>query len=93
MTRVRVVLIKNIKNVVVNNMSSLSLIEYLGELVEKDKDNVKTYEDFHENKLANIRDMNPLDSFLYGVACGKLDRSREIKELIEELLHKFSNQH
>jgi len=90
MIRALVAPVKNTKSAVGNNMGSLSLIDYLKQLVVKDKENVKSYEDFHGKNLSNLDKMNHTDCFLYGFACGKLERSREIKDLIEELLNRFS---
>jgi hypothetical protein len=62
-----------------------TLIEFLDDLIEKAQLNVYDYEEFHTNKLADIRKMDPMDSFLYGVATGKLDVARNMRALISEV--------
>ena len=64
---------------------SKTLIEFLDGLIEKAQLNVYDYEEFHTNKLADIRKLDPLDAFLYGIATGKLDTARNMRELIREV--------
>lgn len=69
----------------------MTFLEYLDDIVDKAQANVEDYEAFHDKKLADIRNMQPLDAFLYGVASGKLEASRSIRDLIEELMYRFDN--
>jgi hypothetical protein len=65
------------------------LLDYLDAMVKKDKENVQEYEGFHRDKLKDVRNLDPMDSFLYGIATGKLDRSISIRDLMKDLIYRF----
>jgi hypothetical protein len=67
----------------------MSLMEFLDDVVEKAQLNVYEYEEFHENKLADFRKWDSKDIFLYGVASGKLDMAKDLRDLIKELMDRF----
>jgi hypothetical protein len=67
----------------------MTFVEYLDDLVEKAETNVLDYEHFHGNKLANIPGMNPLDSFLYGIASGKLETLKNMRDLVIEMMDRY----
>lgn len=67
----------------------MTFVEYLDNLVVKAEQNVAEYEAFHDKKLADLRNMNSVDSFLYGVASGKLDATKHLRNLIVELMDRF----
>jgi hypothetical protein len=58
-------------------------LAFLDELVKKAQVNVWEYEEFHEDRLADIPSMNPMDSFLYGVASGKLQQLEYLRDMVE----------
>lgn len=58
-------------------------LDLLDDLIEQAKINVWEYEEFHEDKLANIPNLNPMDSFLYGIASGKLQQLEYLKQMVE----------
>lgn len=60
--------------------------EFLDSLIDKAEANVQDYEEFHGPQLANIPDMNPMDSFLYGVGNGKLEQLKYLKLLVDEAI-------
>ncbi len=68
----------------------MTFMDYLDELVNKAQLNVYDYEEFHQDKLANIPSMKPIDAFLYGVASGKLEMAKHLRNLIEDLMEKQS---
>ena len=59
-------------------------LAFLDQLVDQAQINVWDYEEFHEDRLANIRDMNPMDSFLYGIATGKLQQVEYLRDMVAE---------
>lgn len=60
------------------------LLVFLEELIEQAQLNVWDYEEFHgKTKLANIPAMASIDSFLYGVASGKLQQLEYLKQMVE----------
>ena len=63
-----------------------TLIEFLDDLVEKAQLNVYEYEEFHQDRLADIRKMDPFDSFLYGIATGKLDVATGMRDFIRDVI-------
>lgn len=67
----------------------MTFTEYLDDLVDKAQANVDEYETFHDKRLADIRNMLPLDAFLYGVASGKLETLRNLRDLIIELMDRY----
>jgi hypothetical protein len=67
----------------------MTFLEYLDDLVDKAQVNVSEYESFHDKRLADIRNMAPTDSFLYGVASGKLDAIKNLRDLVTELMIRF----
>jgi hypothetical protein len=69
----------------------MTFVEYLDDLVDKAQANVDEYEAFHDKRLADIRNMAPIDSFLYGVASGKLETLRNVRDLIVELMDRYDN--
>ena len=58
-------------------------LAFLDELVKKAQVNVWEYEEFHEDRLAHIPSMEPTDSFLYGVASGKLQQLEYLRDMVE----------
>jgi hypothetical protein len=66
--------------------------EFLDDLVDACQDNVDQYEEFHQGNLADIRKLEPMDSFLYGLASGKLDMVVSLRDLITELLIRYSDE-
>lgn len=66
--------------------------EFLDDLVDACQDNVDQYEDFHEGHLADIRKLDAMDAFLYGLASGKLDMALYLRDLVTELLVRFNNE-
>ena len=64
-------------------------LAFLDELISKAQINVWEYEEFHEDKLAHIPSMNPLDSFLYGVASGKLDQLEYLRMMVESRMEEL----
>jgi len=64
-------------------LESADLVIFLERLKEQAQVNVWDYEDFHEDKLADIRNLQPVDAFLYGVASGKLQQVEYLIQLIE----------
>jgi hypothetical protein len=69
----------------------MTFIEYLDDLARKERENVDEYENFHGNKLADIRSLDPMDSFLYGVASGKLSMAEDLRDLVVEMMLRFEN--
>jgi hypothetical protein len=67
----------------------MTFLEYLDDLVDKAQANVNDYEHFHDKRLADIRNMDATDSFLYGVASGKLEATKNLRDLVEELMIRF----
>jgi hypothetical protein len=67
----------------------MTFLEYLEDLVDKAQANVEDYEIFYDKKLADLRNMNSVDSFLYGVASGKLDAVKHLRDLVTELMERF----
>lgn len=65
------------------------LLFFLEDLANQARSNVLEYEEFHGNNLANIKIMNPMDSFLYGVASGKLQQIQYLQDLIEARMEEF----
>lgn len=65
-------------------VKSKKLLEFISTLIEQAQTNVYEYEEFYEDRLADIRRMQPMDAFLYGVASGKLQQLEYIKQLIED---------
>jgi hypothetical protein len=63
--------------------------EFMDDLVDGCQDNVYQYEEFHEGRLADIRNLQPMDAYLYGVANGKLDMAVALRDLITELLVRY----
>lgn len=60
-------------------------LDFIDGLIDKAKANVSDYEHFHGERLAHIPSMHPMDSFLYGVASGKLDQLVYLRSLFEAL--------
>lgn len=58
-------------------------LAFLDELIGKAQVNVYDYEEFYQDRLANIPKMQPMDAFLYGVASGKLDQLEYLRTLVE----------
>ena len=69
----------------------MTFIEYLEEQVDKAEENVQEYETFHDKRLADLRNMNPTDAFLYGVASGKLAMIKDLRDLIIEMMQRYDN--
>jgi hypothetical protein len=72
-------------------MIEMTFLEFMDALVAEDQENVEDYEHFHEDRLADIRKLAPMDAFLYGIATGKLDRSIFIRDLVKELMDQFGD--
>ena len=69
----------------------MNINEYLDAVVEELQQNVNEYEMFHDKKLLDIRKMEPFDSFLYGIATGKLAVAKDLRDLIKELMDRFDS--
>lgn len=67
----------------------MTFLEYIDDLVDKAQANVDDYEHFHDKRLADMRKMDPMDSFLYGVASGKLEATKNLRDVIVELMIRF----
>jgi hypothetical protein len=83
MTFVLVAQERNIKGVVVQ-IDSEKYLDLLDDIHDQAKTNVEEYEGFHQGRLANIRDMDPMDAFLYGIATGKLQQIDYIIDMVEQ---------
>jgi hypothetical protein len=59
-------------------------LAFLDQLIDQAQINVWEYEEFYEDKLAHIPSMSPIDSFLYGIASGKLQILEDLKTMVEE---------
>jgi hypothetical protein len=66
-------------------------LAFLDGLITKAQVNVLEYEEFHEDRLANIPAMDPMDSFLYGVASGKLDQLEYLRMLMETRMQELGD--
>lgn len=64
-------------------IESNKFLEFLEELINQAQLNVYDYEEFYEDRIADMRKMQPMDAFLYGVATGKLQQAEYFKQLIE----------
>ena len=64
-------------------------LDLLDDLIEQAQSNVWEYEEFHENKLANIPAMSSMDAFLYGVASGKLQQLEYLRLQVEARLEQL----
>jgi hypothetical protein len=64
-------------------IESDKFLEFLDNLIEQAQANVYDYEEFYEDRIADIRKMQPMDAFLYGVATGKLQQVEYFKQLVE----------
>lgn len=82
MISVHAALVRNSRGAAVL-LNSEKFLAFLESLIDQAQGNVWEYEDFHENRLANIPAMDPMDSFLYGVASGKLQQLEYLKQLVE----------
>ena len=55
-------------------------LRFLDDALDKMRVNLWEYEEFHgEEHLADMRRMNPMDAFLYGVARGKVDMLEDLR--------------
>jgi hypothetical protein len=64
-------------------------LAFLDDLISKAQVNVFDYEEFYEDRLANIPEMQPTDAFLYGVASGKLDQLDYLRQLVESRMEEL----
>jgi hypothetical protein len=70
----------------------VTFTEFLDNLVDACQDNVDEYEGFYEGHLADIRRLDSMDAFMYGLASGKLDMAISLRDLITELLVRYGDE-
>lgn len=65
-------------------INGTEFLAFLDQLVDQAQINVWEYEEFHEDRLADIRSMPALDAFLYGIASGKLQVLEDLRTMVKE---------